>query len=86
MAATSLGEVPLPLKRGMGAMSPEVSGLEVAVAEAFAPFSRVPFSQAIMTVDISTREARMRPRSKMVIVFGSAKSITARSPVDRDRR
>ena len=58
------------MKRRMGAISPEVSGLEVAVAEAFAPFARVPVSQAIMTVDISIREARMRPRSKMVIVFG----------------
>jgi hypothetical protein len=65
----------------MGAMSPEVSGLEVAVTEAFAPFARVPFSQPIMAVDISTREAMMRPRGKRVIVFGSAKSITVRSPV-----
>ena len=77
MATTSLGEVPVPLKRRMEAMSSEVGGLDVAVAEASAPCARVPLLQPIRAVDISSREAMMRPRSERVIGF-AVQSLSSR--------
>ena len=44
-------------------MSLDVSGLEVAAAEAFSRFaSMLPFSQPMKVVEISTTEGMMRPR------------------------
>jgi hypothetical protein len=49
MASTSLGEVPVPLHRRMGATPPEAGGVEVMAAETSAPLvGMLLFSQPIM--------------------------------------
>ena len=86
-ASTSLGEVPVPLNRRMGATPPDAGGVDVAAAEPFAPFAdMLLFSQPIMAVDISTREAMMNPRRGRVIFVRQRESITATAPCTQPAR